>query len=50
MNEAEPALCKYIRNTNAEAFVQAAAQMGSFLYTTWGLKAGRIHLAEIESL
>ena len=47
---AEPALCKYIRNTNAKAFMQAAAQMSSFLYTTWGIKGGRIHLAEIESL
>ena len=47
---AEPALCKYIRNTNAKAFMQAAAQMSSFLYTTWGIKGGRIHLAEIEAL
>ena len=50
MNEAEPALCRYIRKTNAEAFMQAAAQMSSFLYAAYGLKGGRIHLAEAEAL
>jgi hypothetical protein len=50
MTEAEPALCRYIRRTNAEAFMQAAAQMSSFLYTAWGLKAGRICLSMIENL
>ena len=50
MNEAEPALCRYMRNTNAKAFMQAAAQMSSFLYTAWGLKAGRICLSMIENL
>jgi len=50
MNEAEPALCRYMRNTGAEDFLQAAAQMSSFLYTTWGLRAGRIHLARMETL
>ena len=50
INQAEPALCRYIRNTNAKAFVHAAAQMSSFLYAAWGLKGGRIHLAEIDSL
>ena len=48
MNEAEPALCRYMRNTNAKAFMQAAAQMSSFLYTTWGVRGGRIYLAKIE--
>ena len=50
MTEAEPALCRYIRRTNAKAFMQAAAQMSSFLYTAWGLKAGRICLSMIENL
>jgi len=48
INEAEPALCRYMRNTNAKAFIRAAAQMSSFLYTTWGIRGGRIYLAKIE--
>lgn len=50
MRKTEPALCRYIRETNADAFMQAAAQMSSFLYTTWGLRAGRIRLARMETL
>ena len=50
MNAAEPVLCRYIRKTKAAGFMQAAAQMDSFLYTTWGIKGGRIHLVNIESL
>ena len=50
MNKTEPALCRYIRKTNAKDFMQAAAQMSFFLYTAWGIKDGRIHLAEIEAL
>ena len=50
MTEAEPALCRYIRRTNAKDFMQTAAQMSSFLYTSWGLKAGRIYLSRIENL
>ena len=50
MNEVEPELCMYIRNTNAVDFMQAAAQMDSFLYTTWGVKGGRIYLANMETL
>ena len=45
---AEPALCKYIAATKAKAFVQAAEQMSSFLYTHWGIKGGRIYLAELK--
>ena len=45
---AEPELCKYIAATKAKAFVQAAEQMSSFLYTHWGIKGGRIYLAELK--
>ena len=48
MSNAEPALCRYIRKTNADAFMNAAAQMESFLYTTWGLKSGRVYLGRIN--
>ena len=47
---AEPALCRYIRKTKSKAFIRAAAQMNAFLYTTFGLKGGRIYLARIENL
>ena len=50
MNTTEPELCAYIRQTKAEAFIQAAAQMSSFLYTQWGLKDGRITLAALRPL
>jgi len=50
MNTAEPALCRYIRKTKAAGFMQAAAHMESFLYTAWGIKGGRIYLANMETL
>lgn len=50
LNEAEPALCRYMQETNAEAFMQAEAQMSSFLYMRWGIKGGRIRLTKIDSL
>ena len=50
MNEMEPTLCRYMRDTNAEAFMQAAMQMSSFLYTAWGVRGGRIYLARMETL
>ena len=50
INAAEPELCKYIRDTNAEAFMQAAEQMDAFLYTKWGLKGGRVRLVKIQAL
>ncbi|MGP1430720.1 MAG: hypothetical protein ACTTJ4_00115 [Treponema sp.] len=45
---AEPELCKYITATNAEAFVQVAEEMSRFLYAHWGIKGGRIYLAELK--
>ena len=50
MNAAEPALCRYIRKTKAAGFMQAASQMSSFLYTRWGIKGGRIYLANMDTL
>ena len=50
MNKAEPELRAYIRKTDAEDFMQAAEQMSAFLYTRWGLKAGRITLAALSPL
>ena len=50
MNTAEPALCRYIRKTKVKDFMQAAMQMDSFLYTTWGVRGGRISLANMETL
>ena len=50
MNTAEPALCRYIRKTKVKDFMQAAMQMDSFLYTTWGVRGGRISLVNMETL
>ncbi len=50
MNTTEPELCAYISQTKAEAFIQAAAQMSSFLYIRWSLKDGRIPLASLRPL
>ena len=50
MVQTEPALCRYIRKTKAKAFIEAATQMNSFLYTTFGLKGGRIYLARMKNL
>ena len=50
MNTAEPALCRYIRKNKVKDFMKAAMQMDSFLYTTWGVRGGRISLANMETL
>lgn len=46
ISKAEPELCNYIREINALPFKQAADRMNDFLYATWGLKGGRIHLTD----
>lgn len=48
INAAEPELCAYIRSINALPFKNAAEKMEAFLYAQWGLRGGRIHLAEID--
>lgn len=48
IRKAEPELCAYIKTTKAAAFQQAAEQMSFFLSAYWGIKGGRIHLAELK--
>ncbi len=45
----EPALCAYIRKTNAAAFVDAAVRMSDFLEEKWGITAGSVSHAAVLS-
>ncbi len=41
VNEKFPELCKYVRNTKARGFVEAASHLDEYLYTRWGMQTGR---------
>ena len=44
VNVNQPELAGYVRETNAEPFVQAADFLNSYAFDNWGLAAGRVHL------
>lgn len=44
VNVNQPELAAYVRETNAEPFVQAADFLNSYAFDNWGLAAGRVHL------
>ncbi|MEL3905729.1 MAG: hypothetical protein P1P65_01675 [Treponema sp.] len=50
ISDAEPELCAYIRSINAVPFKDAAEKMEAFLYAQWGLRGGRIHLADLVAI
>ena len=41
VNEKFPELCKYIKNTKAQGFVDAASHLDEYLYQRWGMQTGR---------
>ena len=41
VNEKFPELCKYIKNTKAQGFVDAATYLDEYLYNRWGMQTGR---------
>ena len=41
VNEKFPELCKYIKNTKAQGFVDAATYLDEYLYQRWGMQTGR---------
>ena len=41
VNEKFPELCKYIKNTKAQGFVDAATHLDEYLYNRWGMQTGR---------
>lgn len=43
-----PELAAYVRNTNAQGFVDAAKILESFLQTKWNFAAGRINLVSVQ--
>lgn len=44
VKEAEPELSAYIRNTNAQAFEDAAVMLNEYLFDKWGIESGNISL------
>ena len=46
--KAIPELAKYVRDTNAQGFVDAANVLESFLFSKYGLAAGRVSLTSVE--
>jgi len=39
-------LCQYIKDTNAQGFVDAHQRLESYVFTQYGLKGGRVNLIE----
>jgi hypothetical protein len=44
VNQIEPKLAKYVRDTEASAFVDGAELLNDYVFTRWGLSAGRVSL------
>ncbi|MCR5763518.1 MAG: hypothetical protein K6G00_09080 [Treponema sp.] len=44
VNQNEPELAEYIRNTQASAFVEAGKELNEYAFNNFGLAAGRVHL------
>lgn len=44
VNDNEPELAQYVRETNAQGFVDAATILEEYLYQRWGFAAGRVSL------
>lgn len=41
VNEKFPELCRYIKKTKAQGFVEAAMSLDEYLYNRWGMQTGR---------
>lgn len=48
VNKAIPELAKYVRDTKAQGFVDAANVLEGFLFSKYGLAAGRVSLTSVE--
>lgn len=48
VNNAIPELAKYVRDTKAQGFVDAANVLEGFLFSKYGLAAGRVSLTSVE--
>lgn len=48
VNQNEPELAKYIRDTKAGAFVQAGKELNDYAFNNFGFAAGRVHLVYRE--
>lgn len=48
VKKAIPELCKYIQNTNAQAFEDVAIMLNDFIFTKWGIESGNISLITFE--
>lgn len=46
VNRIQPESAEYIRNTNAQAFVDAAEILNSYAFDNWGLSGGRVALVQ----
>ncbi|WP_296690329.1 hypothetical protein [Treponema sp. UBA6852] len=46
VNRIQPESAEYIRNTNAQAFVDAAEILNSYAFDNWGLACGRVALVQ----
>ena len=41
VNEKFPELCRYIKKTKAQGFVESAMHLDEYLYNRWGMQTGR---------
>ena len=44
MLDAEPELCAYVQRTKGAGFRDASAQLSAYVFSRWGLEAGRVAL------